>query len=95
MSNEYKVEYRLFKASGNEYQMRKIHLKENSEDEARQVLIEMGYIKRTDKMSILTISQVQKYSNYRSNRHFSFDWGEIVCGIVILVGIYFLSKIGF
>lgn len=61
MYNEYKVEFRVFRRDGNEYQMRKIPLKEDSDEEARQVLIEMGYIREDDKISILNITAVQDY----------------------------------
>lgn len=60
--NEYKVEFRVFRRDGNEYQMRKIPLKEDSDEEARQVLGEMGYIQEDDKIQIINITPSSDYS---------------------------------
>lgn len=84
--NEYKVEFRVFRRDGNEYQMRKIPLKEDSDEEARQVLIEMGYIHEDDKINIINIISSSEYSynnssdnNYPSESLF-FTIGDFFLG---------------
>lgn len=83
--NEYKVEFRVFRSDGNEYQMRKIPLKEDSDEEARQVLVEMGYIHEDDKINILSITSSCDYS-YNSNSSNSL--------FSIIVGFFFETTIG-
>jgi hypothetical protein len=68
--NEYRVEFRVFRRDGNEYQMRKIPLKEDSDEEARQVLVEMGYIQEDDKINIISITSSSDYYNNSSDNNY-------------------------
>lgn len=62
MYKEYKIEFRVFHRDGSEYQMRKVSLKEENDEEAIDRLIEMGYIKENDDVVIISMRPASDYS---------------------------------
>jgi len=103
MYKEYKVEFRVFHRDGSEYQMRKVSLKEGTDEEAIDSLIEMGYIRENDDVVIINIALSSDYpQNDKSNdNHLSkslfFTIGDFIfeskIGSFIFWGI--LGLIGF
>lgn len=59
MYKEYKIEYTVFRNGVDEYQAKEIMLKENSTDEAIRTLIQIGYLKKDENVSILRIIPTQ------------------------------------
>lgn len=94
MYKEYKVEYRLYKRDGNEFQMRKIPLKDTTNEEVIASLIEMGYMRKNDKVEILNIYQSDIYDSDKNqipnpllNFIFNTKMGEVIFkGAFFIIG---------